>query len=246
VVVVGKHSRSGLGLELEEAVWAAGFHVSMPEGYEEELVERLKRRDEAAFTELIRLYEKRIFQLVLRMLGDRGEAEDVAQDVFLTVFKSIDSFRGDSKLSTWLYRVATNHCKNRIKYLDRRARGKKTELDDLSENDRLESVSMSASSHVARPDQQAEANQMEALMRRAIAELDEEQRELVILRDVENLSYEEIQAITGLPEGTVKSRLHRARLSLAKTIRAASEPRTPAGGAPSTGGSAAGAGKKGA
>lgn len=220
---VGKTSRSGLVIELEEAVWASGFPVLMPEGYEEELVERLKRRDEAAFTELVRLYERRVFQLVLRMLGDRGEAEDVAQDVFLTVFKSIDSFRGDSKLSTWLYRVASNHCKNRIKYLDRRARGKKTELDDLSEHDKLESVSMSASAHVARPDQQAEANQMEAIMRRAIAALDQDQRELVILRDVENLSYEEIQAITGLPEGTVKSRLHRARLSLAKTVRAASD-----------------------
>jgi RNA polymerase sigma-70 factor (ECF subfamily) len=196
----------------------------MPEGYEEELVERLKRRDEAAFTELIRLYEKRIFQLVLRMLQDRGEAEDVAQDVFLTVFKSIDSFRGDSKLSTWLYRVATNHCKNRIKYLERRARGKKTELDEVAEHDRVESASMSASAQLARPDQQAEANQMEAIMRRAIAELDEDQRELVILRDVENMSYEEIQEITGLPEGTVKSRLHRARLQLAKAVRAASEP----------------------
>ncbi len=224
--VVTKTPRRGLSVELDEAIWASGFHVPMPEGYEEELVERLKRRDEAAFTELIRLYEKRIFQLVLRMLGDRGEAEDVAQDVFLTVFKSIDSFRGDSKLSTWLYRIATNHCKNRIKYLDRRARGKKTELDDLSEHDRVESASMSASAHVARPDQQAEANQMETIMRRAIGELDEEQRELVILRDVENLSYEEIQAITGLPEGTVKSRLHRARLALAKNVRAASEPGT--------------------
>jgi RNA polymerase sigma-70 factor (ECF subfamily) len=157
------------------------------------------------------------------MLSDRGEAEDVAQDVFLTVFKSIDSFRGDSKLSTWLYRIATNHCKNRIKYLDRRARGKKTELDDLSEAERLESGSMSASSQVARPDQQAEANQMERIMRRAIGELDEDQRELVILRDVENLSYEEIQEITGLPEGTVKSRLHRARLQLAKAVRSATE-----------------------
>lgn len=218
-------SRSGLGPELEQAAWAAGFHVPMPEGYEEELVERLKRRDEAAFTELIRLYEKRIFQLVLRMLQDRGEAEDVAQDVFLTVFKSIDSFRGDSKLSTWLYRVATNHCKNRIKYLERRARGKKTELDEVAEHDRVESASMSASAQLARPDQQAEANQMEAIMRRAIAQLDEDQRELVILRDVENMSYEEIQEITGLPEGTVKSRLHRARLQLAKAVRAASEPR---------------------
>lgn len=210
---------------VDDADWSAGFHVPMPEGYEEQLVERLKRRDEAAFTELMRLYEKRIFQLVLRMLQDRGEAEDVAQDVFLTVFKSIDSFRGDSRLSTWLYRIATNHCKNRLKYLDRRARGKKTELDDLTESERMESASMSASSQIARPDQQAEANQMELLMRSAIAQLDEEQRELVILRDVENMSYEEIQEITGLPEGTVKSRLHRARLVLAKAVRSASEPK---------------------
>jgi RNA polymerase sigma-70 factor (ECF subfamily) len=211
--------------ELEHAAAAAaGFHVPMPEGYEEQLVERLKRRDEAAFNELVRAYEKRVFRLVLRMLGDRAEAEDVAQDVFITVFKSIDSFRGESKLSTWMFRVATNHCKNRIKYLDRRARGKKGELDEISEHGAIESASMSSSAMVARPDQQAEANQIEAIVRAAIAELDEDQRELVVLRDVENLSYEEIQQITGLPEGTVKSRLHRARLQLAKAVQRASEP----------------------
>ena len=213
------------------AAAAAGFHVPMPEGYEEQLVERLKRRDETAFNELVRAYEKRVFRLVLRMLGgDRAEAEDVAQDVFIQVFKSIDSFRGESKLSTWMFRVATNHCKNRIKYLDRRARGKKGELDELSEHGALESASMSSSATVARPDQQAEANQIEAIVRAAIAELDEDQRELVILRDVENLSYEEIQQITGLPEGTVKSRLHRARLQLAKAVQRASEPRAADGG----------------
>lgn len=155
------------------------------------------------------------------MLGDRSEAEDVAQEVFITVFKSIDGFRGDSKLSTWLYRVATNHCKNRIKYLDRRARGKKKELDELSEHGALESASMGTSAQVARPDQQAEANQIELIVRAAIMELDEDQRVLVILRDVENMSYEEIQQETGLPEGTVKSRLHRARLALAKTVQRA-------------------------
>lgn len=201
-----------------------GLEVMTSDEQDRALVERLKRRDEAAFTELVRRYERRVFQLVLRMLGDAGEAEDVAQDVFLTVFKSIDGFRGDSKLSTWIYRIAANHSKNRLKYLDRRARGKKTELDELTEHERLESASMTASAALARPDQQAEAHQMEAVMRRAIDALDEEQRELVILRDVENLSYEEIQEITGLPEGTVKSRLHRARLALARAVRAASEP----------------------
>ncbi len=197
----------------------------MPDGYEEQLIERLKRRDEAAFNELVRLYETRVFRLVLRMLSDRAEAEDVAQEVFITVFKSIDGFRGDSKLSTWLYRVATNHCKNRIKYLDRRARGKKREFDEIAEHSAADSATMNPQAMLARPDQQAEANQIEAIVRRAIGALDEDHRELVILRDVENLSYEEIQEITGLPEGTVKSRLHRARLALAKSVTRATEGR---------------------
>ena len=160
-----------------------------------------------------------------RRKTSNAEAEDVAQEVFVTIFKSIGGFRGESKLSTWIYRIATNHCKNRVKYLDRRARGKKTELDELSEHGAVESASMSSSAQVSRPDEQAEANQIESIVRAAIAELDEEQRELVVLRDVENLSYEEIQQITGLVEGTVKSRLHRARLQLMKAVQKASEPR---------------------
>lgn len=190
----------------------------MPEGYEEKLVERLKRRDEAAFNELVRLYQGRIFRLVFRMLNDRGEAEELAQEVFITVFKSIDGFRGDSKLSTWLYRVATNHCKNRIKYLGRRARGQKKEFDEVGDRDAIESASMSTSAQVPRPDDMASARQAEAFIKLALSELPEDQRELVILRDIENLTYEEIQRVTGLPEGTVKSRLHRARLALRKRL----------------------------
>src|SRR5690606_12808941 len=161
--------------------------------------------DEAAFNELSRLYQRRISRLVLRMLGDRTEAEDVAQDVFFTVFKSIDSFRGDSKLSTWLYRVATNHCKNRIKYLDRRARGRKKEFDEVAEHGALESASMTTTAHIARPDQMLEAVQKERILQAAIGALEDEHRELIVLRDIEHLSYEQIQEITGLPEGTVKS-----------------------------------------
>ena len=74
----------------------------MHEGHEARLVEKLKRHDEAAFNELVRLYEDRIFRLLLRMIGDRAEAEDLAQEVFVTVFKSIGTFRGDAKLSTWM------------------------------------------------------------------------------------------------------------------------------------------------
>jgi RNA polymerase sigma-70 factor (ECF subfamily) len=186
----------------------------MPDGYEERLVERLKKRDEAAFNELVRLYQVKVFRLVFRMLGDRAEAEDLSQEVFVTVFKSIEGFRGDSKLSTWLYRVASNHCKNRIKYLSRRAKGSKKEFDEVADRDAVESATMSTSAQVPRPDEVVQGYQTQSAVQQALSELDEGQRELVILRDVENLSYEEIQQITGLPEGTVKSRLHRARLAL--------------------------------
>jgi RNA polymerase sigma-70 factor (ECF subfamily) len=205
--------------ERDYEVALAGFHVPMPEGYEAKLVERLKRRDEAAFNELVRLYETKIFRLVLRMLGgDRAEAEDLAQEVFVTVFKSIDSFRGESKLSTWIYRVAANHSKNRIKYLHRRTRGGRKEFDETADRDALESGSMATSAQVPRPDSMAEAKEVEGIIQIALGVLDLEQRELVILRDIENLTYEEIQDVTGLPEGTVKSRLHRARNALQEKV----------------------------
>jgi RNA polymerase sigma-70 factor (ECF subfamily) len=200
--------------ELDRAAAAAGFHVPMSDEYEQKLVERLKKRDEAAFTELIKLYQARVFRLVFRMLNDRAEAEELAHEVFITVFKSIHSFRGDSKLSTWLYRVATNHCKNRIKYLSRRARGQKKEFDEVADRDAIESATMSTSAQLPRPDEMAQARQAESFVKLALAELDDDQKELVILRHIENLTYEEIQEITGLPEGTVKSRLHRARFAL--------------------------------
>jgi RNA polymerase sigma-70 factor (ECF subfamily) len=222
-----------VAFDIERAAAAAGFHVPMPEGYEEELVERLKRRDEAAFNELIRLYQARIFRLVFRMLGDRSEAEDLAQEVFITVFKSIDGFRGDSKLSTWLYRVATNHCKNRIKYLDRRARGKKKEFDEIAEHNALESATMNPSAHIARPDQMLEAMQKEKILQDAIGSLEDEHRELIVLRDIEHMTYEQIQEITGLAEGTVKSRLHRARHALrTKVLRLSEGRRSSSPGAP--------------
>ena len=191
----------------------------MAKGYEEQLVRRLKKQDEQAFNELVRLYQGRIYRLVFRMIGDQQEAEDLAQEVFVTVFKSITGFRGDSKLSTWMYRVATNHCKNRIKYLGRRARGKKKELDEIADASAIESATMSTSAYVPTPDEQLQGRQIERFVQRALAELPDDQRELVVLRDIENMTYEEIQDVTGLPAGTVKSRLHRARLALAQKVR---------------------------
>jgi RNA polymerase sigma-70 factor (ECF subfamily) len=193
----------------------------MHDGHDEaRLIERLRRRDEAAFNELVRLYEDRIFRLVLRMIGDRAEAEDLAQEVFVTVFKSIDTFRGDSKLSTWMYRVATNHCRNRIKYLGRRARHRRQPYEDDGPRGDHSGGGLGTSAHIPGPEAVVEGRQTERLVQAALLSLSEEHRALVVLRDVEGLSYEEIQRITALPEGTVKSKLHRARVALAQSLAA--------------------------
>jgi RNA polymerase sigma-70 factor (ECF subfamily) len=177
---------------------------------ERRLLERLWRRDEGAFNELVRAHQAPVYRLLLRMLGDGAEAEDVAQEVFVAVFKSIDSFRGDSALATWLYRIAANHAKNRIKYLARRARGAEQPLDELSEA----RLSPAFTARPDGPDQLAESKEAGTHMERAFATLESEQRLLLTLRDLENMSYEEIRQISGLPIGTVKSKLHRARMAL--------------------------------
>ncbi len=181
------------------------------------LVRKLRERDERAFREVVETYEDRIYNLTYRMLGNREEAEDISQEVFISLFKSIDSFRGDSKLSTWLYRIAVNHCKNRIKYLARRHDRDQDSYDE--EVARTPSVAAATMPSLPpRPDKHLEGVELERIMQQCIAALDDEQRTLIILRDVEDLSYDEICTITSIPLGTVKSRLHRARLALRKKM----------------------------
>lgn len=181
---------------------------------EQRFIARLIARDERAFNELVELYQTRVFRLVFRMLGRREEAEDMAQEVFVQVFKAIGTFRGDSKLSTWVYRIAVNLCKNRVKYLHRRHSGSEEELEPIAERAALTSGTGVTTGDVSRPDHMVEGFQLERIVHQSIADLDPDFREVLILRDVEDLSYEEICEITGLPDGTVKSRLHRARAML--------------------------------
>src|SRR5438094_77089 len=178
------------------------------------LVRRLQQRDERAFQEMVRLYQHKVFNLVFRMIGNREEAEDVAQEVFVTVFKAIETFRGESKFSTWLYRIAANQCKNRLKYLGRRSYKSTGELDEAAERAMMDAQPSALTTHVDGPESVLAGRQMEALLEQGIAQLDEEHRMLLLLRDVEELSYQEIAGITNLPEGTVKSRIHRARMGL--------------------------------
>jgi RNA polymerase sigma-70 factor (ECF subfamily) len=174
------------------------------------LLARLRRGDAAAFEALVRAHQDRVYDFCVRMLGDREEAFDLTQEIFLSVHQNVDRFRADAKLTTWLYRISRNHCLNRLKYLKRRGRGRS---DDFSESNELDITQ--AMGGAAQPDDALDAQRSRQLVHQAIEGLDEAQRALVILRDVEGLSYEEIMEITDLAEGTVKSRLHRAREKLA-------------------------------
>jgi RNA polymerase sigma-70 factor (ECF subfamily) len=187
---------------------------------DERFLERLRQRDEAAFAELVERNQGPIYRLLLRMLRSPAEAEDVAQDVFVSAFKALDNFRGDSALSTWLYRIAQNHGKNRIKYLARRSRD--TARAPIPRDEGTPGNSAHGPED-AQPDSTALAHEAERHIDQALRMLEDEQRELLALRDVEHLSYDEIVQLTGLPLGTVKSRLHRARLALALRFTALQE-----------------------
>ncbi|MBX2798595.1 MAG: sigma-70 family RNA polymerase sigma factor [Myxococcales bacterium] len=182
-----------------------------------ELVGRFKEGDRDAYSEIVRRYQDRVFTLCLKWMGDREVAEEVAQDVFLALYKSLARFRGDAQLSTWIYRVVINHCKNRRLYRRRRK---------MERHEALEGESPQADEGPTRQiadegpgtDAPLHAQQAQALLQTALEQLDEEQRHIVVLRDIQDLSYEEIADILGLPRGTVKSRLHRARAQLSHVL----------------------------
>ncbi|MBL8952588.1 MAG: sigma-70 family RNA polymerase sigma factor [Myxococcaceae bacterium] len=189
-----------------EAEPAAAF----AESSERLLISKLRRKDPAAFEALVKQHQDRVYDFCMRMLSDREEAFDVTQEIFVSIHQHLESFRQDAKISTWIFRISRNHCLNRLKYLKRRGRGRSDEYGETSEQAINESVGAPTM-----PDESLDAARARALVHKAIARLDEDQRVLVVLRDIEGLSYDEIVEITELAEGTVKSRLHRAREKLA-------------------------------
>ena len=178
----------------------------MPEaaraGDSPEFLARLRGGDAAAFEELVTAYQHRVFGVALRMLGNAAEAQEVAQEAFLRVHRAIGGFRGDAKLSTWLYAIASRLCLTRLGGAERRRVRQGEETLARLADDR------------ANPAGEAERSELEAALHRAIGELSEERRIVVVLRDLEGLSYEEIAVALDLELGTVRSRLHRARLDL--------------------------------
>lgn len=186
------------------------------------LVRRARSGDVRAFEELVHHYQHRIFGLTLRMIGNRQEAEDLAQEVFITVHRALASYRGEGRFYTWLYRIATNTCKNRIKYLRGRNFHRSVPVEESPEAQAPAAdggPAVALQSQIAGPEQMAEGSRLEAAIQAELAQLEPEHRLLIILRDVQGMSYQDILRITGLQEGTLKSRLHRARLALKDRLK---------------------------
>ncbi|MDY7229963.1 RNA polymerase sigma factor [Hyalangium rubrum] len=202
-------SSSGvLDIEREGAGGAAADAPS-----ERVLLSRLRRGDPDAFEVLVREHQDRVYDFCVRMLGDREEAHDLVQEIFVSIHQNLGKFREDAKLSTWIFRISKNQCINRLKYLKRRGRGRSDEYGEVGED-----VLSGAIGAPPTPDAALESSRERARVQWAISQLEPDARMLVALRDIEGLSYEEIIEITELPEGTVKSRLHRAREKLADLL----------------------------
>ena len=179
---------------------------------EKVLLARAKKGEIAAFESLMTAYENRIYSLALRSTGSEQDAADITQEVFLRAWKNLDSFRGDSSLSTWLYRVTSNLCVDFAR--KKAAEGMPTSIDD-EESPAADFVDPS---RMGQPEAAAENSELREELQFAHAQLSEEHRRVVLLRDVAGMTYTDIARTLGLEEGTVKSRLARARAGLRKIL----------------------------
>jgi len=182
------------------------------------LIVRFNDGDRQAFEELVIRYQQRIYNTALRFLRVDDEAQEAAQEVFIKVYHALPEFRGESKFSTWLYQVAMNHCKNKLKYLKRRHYYTSDSMEQAVETQDGE-MSRQFATEDPDPQQEAQSRETQEKVRAAIDLLADDQREVIVLRELQGLSYEEIADITGQALGTVKSRIHRARLELARLLK---------------------------
>jgi RNA polymerase sigma-70 factor, ECF subfamily len=178
------------------------------------LVDRFKAGDSAAFDEMITRYWDRIYSMVNQLLRNSEDAEEVTQDAFIRAHRGLANFRGDSAFSTWLYQIATNLARNRYWYWWRRKRDQSVSLDAPVSHDNSTTLAEVIPAELETPDDIAVTQEFVARIGRGMERLSPKHREILILRNVKNLSYEEIAEILGISVGTVKSRIARARESL--------------------------------
>lgn len=186
--------------------------MTVPAVSDRALAERHRYGDPEAFAEVYRTYEELVFNLSLRLSGDPDRAADLTQEVFLRVYRHLEGFRGRSSLKTWIYRVTINHCRSRL-----RRRPLRFEPLERSGDDGGDVVAEVADARRG-PEELAMARDAGRLVQQALGELPRSFREAVVLRDIEELSYEEIAEVVGVRIGTVRSRIARGRRRLSDLL----------------------------
>ncbi len=182
---------------------------------DEKLMLRAGQGDKGAFNIIVRRYTSRMVNLAYQIVGDRDLAEDVAQDTFLRAYRSAARYREISKFSTWLYTIAINLCRNEL----RRRKFRTYSLEGMAERQDDDRLRIDIADETTKPDLDLERKETGRLVREAVASLPEKFRTPLVLRDIQELSYEEIGEIMELPEGTVKSRINRGRLRVKEILK---------------------------
>jgi RNA polymerase sigma-70 factor (ECF subfamily) len=183
-------------------------------------VSRCQKGEVDAFETLVEKYQRKVLNITYRMIGNYDDACEVVQDAFLSAYKGIRKFRGESRFSTWLYSIAINHAKNHMRKMTARYHHETAGLDDPVE---MESGPCRGGVPAHEPSivEQLEKKEIQAKVQECINLLDEEYRTVLVLRDLQEFSYEEISDILKIPDGTVKSRLFRAREALKDFLKKA-------------------------
>lgn len=181
----------------------------MTEVSEKKIIEKVLGGDANAFEELVLKYEKTVYNLALRMVGDRDDAFDMTQEAFIKAYGSLSSFRGDSKFSVWIYRITTNVCLDFLRSKSRKQQVSLTVSDDDDEDAQLDIPDPSSD-----PEQQLMQKMSMQSVEEGLKTLPDKQRQILVMRELGGMSYAEIGAALSLEEGTVKSRIFRARKRL--------------------------------
>ena len=190
---------------------------------DDELMERYRAGDEDAFTLLVRRHQQPLVNFIARFINDRDSAEDVAQETFIRIFKASRRYQpGRAHFKTWMYHIASNLCKNELRNRGRRDRYRVDNVvdsDDGEDSEQIDLIERAPANASFQPEIALERKELQDAVQTAIAELPEQYREPLVLRDLQGLSYDEISEVLELRSGTTKSRINRARLMLKDKLK---------------------------
>lgn len=184
--------------------------MSIPD---EDLIRKIKKGDMESFNELVRRYETKIYSVAYRFMGNHADAGDLAQETFIRMYQALPGFRGESSFSTWLYRIAANACRDELR---KRQRRRSISMDELIENSPA-SVPVAAGNDS--PEEVLQRNETQRHVQECLNRLSDDHRLVLVMREIQGLSYEEIAEVLNCSLGTVKSRISRARNALKEKIR---------------------------